>query len=125
MPYSGQGFQAPEAIPAPDTSRSVSRLSQPARKGGEWPLLRRAASSRRLLRGDQRVLITAREPLIAIKGRSGPGKTKLPQEQNPYICREIRSALGRTRTCDLLIRSDRVSDPIDPHWYPLTPVYGV
>ena len=32
-------------------------------------------------------------------------KTDEPQEQDPAICRTFLSALGRTRTCDLLIRS--------------------
>src|SRR5829696_1213859 len=30
------------------------------------------------------------------------------------FCRVFSSALGRTRTCDLLIRSDRISAPTDP-----------
>src|ERR671912_210672 len=41
-------------------------------------------------------------------GTTSNGKKKSP------ICRKIRDALGRTRTCDLLIRSDRVSGPVDP-----------
>ena len=32
-------------------------------------------------------------------------KKDLPQEQNPAICGVFKGALGRTRTCDLLIRS--------------------
>ena len=32
-------------------------------------------------------------------------KTDEPQEQDPAICGAVRGALGRTRTCDLLIRS--------------------
>src|ERR671918_757175 len=35
------------------------------------------------------------------------------------------SAPGRTRTCDLLIRSDRVSGLVDPRWSRSAPVYGV
>jgi hypothetical protein len=39
-------------------------------------------------------------------GSSGfRGISGRPQEQNPAICGVFRSALGRTRTCDLLIRS--------------------
>src|ERR687889_2033337 len=38
----------------------------------------------------------------------------------PCKSRDYSGALGRTRTCDLLIRSDRVSDPIDLHWSPFT-----
>src|ERR671920_2015547 len=41
------------------------------------------------------------------------------------VCRAFKSALGRTRTCDLLIRSDRASGPVDPRWSPLAPVCGL
>ena len=34
-------------------------------------------------------------------------KKDLPQEQNPAICGAFKGALGRTRTCDLLIRGGR------------------
>src|SRR5215217_473121 len=61
--------------------------------------------------------------------RGGPShyraQAKPPQQEKPAFCRYSRGALGRTRTCDLLIRSDRVSDPIDPHWPPSALVYGL
>jgi hypothetical protein len=58
---------------------------------------------------------TARRALKATSGpllRSDCGQTAIrarktdePQEQNLAICGAFRGALGRTRTCDLLIRS--------------------
>jgi hypothetical protein len=50
---------------------------------------------------------------------------RLEKKNDPVICGTFSSALDRTRTCDLLIRSDRVSDPIDPCSSPSAPVYGV
>jgi hypothetical protein len=41
----------------------------------------------------------------AVKRRLGPGKQINLNCKSPAICRAFRSALGRTRTCGLLIRS--------------------
>ena len=61
----------------------------------------------------------SRQTTKTLVGTTSNGKKKSP------VCRGIRSALGRTRTCDLLIRSDRVSAPIDPRRSPSAPVYGL
>src|SRR5918994_1360654 len=49
----------------------------------------------------------SRQTTKTLVGTTSNGKKKSP------VCRKIRGALGRTRTCDLLIRSDRVSGPVD------------
>jgi hypothetical protein len=41
--------------------------------------------------------------------------------EKAHICGAFGSALGRTRTCDLLIRSDRFGRFADPHWVPFGP----
>jgi hypothetical protein len=43
--------------------------------------------------------VVARQTTKTLVGTTRSGKKKSP------VCREISSALGRTRTCDLLIRS--------------------
>jgi hypothetical protein len=41
----------------------------------------------------------------------------MPAKGNPAICGAFKSALGRTRTCDLLIRSERFrAPPLGPVW---------
>ena len=39
--------------------------------------------------------------------------------------RKFVGTLGRTRTCALLIRSDRVSAPTDLRWSPSVLIYGL
>jgi hypothetical protein len=41
-------------------------------------------------------------PRRVLLGKWASGATKRNGEEKPLICREIRSAPGRTRTCDLL-----------------------
>ena len=42
---------------------------------------------------------------IAVKGQRVLWYVDISQRKKPHICRNFSSALGRTRTCDLLIRN--------------------
>jgi len=75
-------------------------------------------------RADQRVLESAStlsNDLLKFEVNQHKKCRVAPATKRGYLC----GALGRTRTCGLLIRSGRVSGPVDLRWSPSALTYGV
>jgi hypothetical protein len=98
-----EGPSAP--VPATVCSRGRAMRHLGNRQSGGFP----GARGRRGL--------AAARAMPRIEARTVGPRDEAKDLQNRSFC----SALGRTRTCGLLIRSDRFGGSLDPRWTPLGP----